>query len=142
MHAKAKNTTSTLVATMRYRDAKAAIEFLKKAFGFKEHLVVPDGQGGIVHAQLTYGNGMIMLGPARDDEYGRLVKTPADVGGVVTQAAYIVVEDADAHYDKAVKAGAEIVIDIKTEDYGSRGYTCRDPEGQLWNFGTYDPWSE
>jgi uncharacterized glyoxalase superfamily protein PhnB len=63
------------------------------------------------------------------------------VGGVCTQSAYIIVEDADAHYARAVAAGAEIVMEIKDEDYGGRGYSCRDLEGHLWNFGTYDPWA-
>jgi uncharacterized glyoxalase superfamily protein PhnB len=51
------------------------------------------------------------------------------------------VDDADAHYARAAAAGAEIVLDIVDEDYGGRGYSCRDPEGHLWNFGTYDPWA-
>lgn len=55
---------------------------------------------------------------------------------------YIIVEDADAHYARATGAGAKIVLDIKDEDYGGCGYSCRDPEGHLWNFGTYDPWAE
>jgi uncharacterized glyoxalase superfamily protein PhnB len=58
----------------------------------------------------------------------------------VTQSAYIVVPDADAHQARAAAAGAVVVRPVKDEDYGGRGYTCRDPEGQIWNFGTYDPW--
>ena len=77
-----------------------------------------------------------MLGSALDDEYGQLVKPPKDVGGVSTRSVYIVVKDADVHYRRAVAAGAEIVIDIHDEDYGGRGYCCRDPEGHLWYFGT------
>ncbi|TMB01350.1 MAG: glyoxalase, partial [Deltaproteobacteria bacterium] len=60
--------------------------------------------------------------------------------GPVTQSPYVIVADADAHYARAKAAGAEIVMDIKDEDYGGRGYSARDPEGHLWNFGTYDPW--
>ena len=52
----------------------------------------------------------------------------------------MIVNDADAIYDRAKKAGAEILVDIKTESYGGRGFTCRDLEGHIWNFGTYDPW--
>ena len=103
---------------------------------------MPGEDGTIAHAQLTFGNGMIMLGSARDDELGRLVRLPRDVGGVGTQSPYVIVDDADAHHARAKKAGAEIVLDIKDEDYGGCGYSCRDPEGHLWNFGTYDPWAE
>ena len=131
----------TIIPTLRYRDAPAAIDWLCRAFGFEKHLVVPGDGGTIAHAQLTFGNGMIMLGSARDDEFGRLQMTPAQVGGVGTQSPYVIVADADAHYARAVAAGAEIVYPLKDEDYGGRGYSCRDPEGHLWNFGTYDPWA-
>ena len=134
-------TIATVIPTLRYRDAAAEIEWLCAAFGFERHLVVPGEDGTIAHAQLTFGNGMIMLGSARDDEFGRWSKTPEQVGGVGTQSPYIVVADADAHYAQAEAAGAEIVLDIRDEDYGGRGYSCRDPEGHLWNFGTYDPWA-
>jgi len=131
----------TIVPTLRYRDAAAAIDWLCRAFGFERHLVVPDEEGDkIAHAQLTFGNGMIMLGSDRDDEFGWLQKTPTQVGGVGTQSAYIIVADADVHYARAVAAGAVIVYPLTDEDYGGRGYSCRDPEGHLWNFGTYDPW--
>ena len=140
MTSKANNTTATIIPTLRYRDAAAAIEFLCNAFGFEKLLVVPGENGTIAHAQLTYGNGMIMLGSSRDDEFGKLQKPPGDVGGVGTQSAYIIVADADAHYRQAVNSGAEIVVDIADQDHGGRMYSCRDPEGHLWNFGTYDPW--
>ncbi len=134
-------TRATIIPTMRYHDAAAAIEWLCRAFGFREHLVVPGEDGTIAHAQLVLGDGMIMLGSALDNEFGKLQKTPRDLGGVGSQSPYIIVEDADVHYARAVAAGAEIVYDIKDEDYGGRGYSCRDPEGHLWNFGTYDPWT-
>lgn len=113
----------------------------RRAFGFTKLLVVPGEGGTVTHAQLSFGNGMIMLGSVRDDAFGRLLKTPGDLGGAGTQSAYLIVDDADAHYAGAVAAGAEIVLDIKDEDYGGRGYSCRDPEGHLWNFGTYNPWA-
>lgn len=83
---------------------------------------------------------MIMLGSFLKTEFGRLMKQPDETGGAETQSAYIVVSDADAVYALAKSAGAEIVIEIKNEDYGGRDFSCRDPEGHLWNFGTYDPW--
>jgi uncharacterized glyoxalase superfamily protein PhnB len=137
----AKNTRTNVIATFRYRDAPAAIEWLCKAFGFERHAVYPDPDGTIAHAQLTFGNGMIMLGSARDDEFGRTVKTPADVGGVVTGAVYVVVEDVDAHHARAAAAGARITEPPTDRDYGGRGYGCRDLEGYVWSFGSYDPWA-
>jgi uncharacterized glyoxalase superfamily protein PhnB len=136
----ARKTISNVIPTMRYHDASAAIEWLCKAFGFEKCLVVPGENGTIVHAQLVFGNGMIMLSSAQRNEFDRLVRPPRDLGGVGSQSPYIIVEDADEHYGRAVAAGAEIVIDIKDEDYGGRGYSCRDPEGHVWSFGTYDPW--
>lgn len=138
----AKNTTATVIPAMRYRDAATAIDWLCRAFGFERHLVVPGENGTIAHAQLRFGNGMIMLGSARKGEYDRLIRQPSDIGGAATQAPYIIVEDADAHYARARSAGAEIVIDIEDQDHGGRAYTCRDPEGHIWNFGTYDPWQD
>lgn len=125
---------------MRYKDAPTAISWLCKAFGFEKHLVVPGENGTIAHAQLSFGNAMIMLGSENDNEYGKLLKTPKDLDGINTQAPYIIVENIDEHYKKAVQEGADILIGIKDEDYGGRGYTCRDKEGYIWNFGTYNPW--
>ena len=129
-----------IIPTMRYRDAAAAIEWLCKAFGFEKHLVVPGDGDTIAHAQLTFGNGMIMLGSARDDELGDAVEVPAEVG-VVTQSPYVVVSDIDAHYERAKAEGAEIVYELADQDHGGRLYSACDPEGHLWNFGSYDPWS-
>ncbi|HTF33786.1 MAG TPA: VOC family protein [Myxococcota bacterium] len=138
----AQKDTATIIPTLRYRDAAAAAEWLCRAFDFHKHLVVPGEAGAIAHAQLTYGNGMIMLGTARDDEFGKLQRTPAQVGGVGTQSPYIIVPDADAHHARAVAAGAKVMYAIRDEPYGGRGYSCVDPEGHLWNFGTYNPWAE
>ena len=115
------------------------MNWLCDVFGFEKHLVVEDGEGGIAHAEVTYAGSMIMLGSAREDEFGRLQPVPGALGGT-TQSPYIVVADADKMYARAKAAGAEIVIEIKDEDYGGRGFSCRDPEGHLWNIGTYNPW--
>jgi uncharacterized glyoxalase superfamily protein PhnB len=135
-----ENSTACVIPTLRYHDATAAIDWLCEAFAFERHLVVSGEEGGIAHAQLVFGNGMIMLGSARDDAFGVLQKPPSAIGGPVSQSPYIIVPDADEHYARAVAAGAEIVMELEDEDYGGRGYSCRDPEGHLWNFGTYDPW--
>jgi uncharacterized glyoxalase superfamily protein PhnB len=126
---------------LRYRDAPKAIDWLCRAFGFKKHLVVPGEGGTITHAQLTYGQGMIMLGSSHGGGFDALVKAPEEVGAIATQSVYIVVEDADAHLERARAAGAKIVLDIEDKDYGGRDYTCRDLEGHVWGFGTYDPWA-
>ena len=135
-------TGSTVIPCLRYRDAKYMIGWLRDAFGFHPQAVYEDGSGGVAHAQLTLGSGMIMLGSLReDDQFGKMQSTPAALGGT-TQSPYLVVADADAIYQNAIAAGAEIVIEIKDEDYGGRGFSCRDPEGHLWNVGTYDPWKK
>ena len=136
-----KQNGSVIIPTIRYKDAPTAIEWLCKAFGFKKNLVVQGENGTISHAQLSFGNAMIMLGSENDNEYGKLFRTPEDLNGFNTQALYIVVEEVDEHYKRAISAGAEIVLDIKDEDYGGRGYSCKDPEGNLWNFGSYNPWA-
>jgi uncharacterized glyoxalase superfamily protein PhnB len=138
----AKNTRATVIPCLRYRDAPAAIDWLCQTFGFEKQLVVPNQDGTIAHAQLSFGNGMIMLGSVlkAKPEFGRLMKQPDEIAGAETQSSYIVVLDADAMYARAKAAGAKIVIEIKDEDYGGRGFSCYDLEGHLWNFGTYDPW--
>ena len=137
MSSQEKNTTATIIHNAALSGRAAAIEFLCKAFGFEKLLVVPGGGDTIAHAQLTYGNGMVMVGSSRDTD---LVKPPGDVGGVGTQSPYIIVADADAHCRQAVDAGAEVVVDVADQDHGGRMYACRDPEGHVWAFGTYDPW--
>ena len=136
----AKATRAATIPCLRYHDAPAAIAWLCQALGFEQQLVVPDNDGGIAHAQLSFGNGMIMLASVIDSEYGRLMKQPGELHGANTQSCYLVVDDADRVYGRALEAGAEIVLDIKDEDYGGRGFTCRDPEGHIWSLGTYDPW--
>jgi uncharacterized glyoxalase superfamily protein PhnB len=138
----AKSTKATVIPVLRYRDASAAIEWLCQTFGFEKRLVVPNEDGTIAHAELSFGNGMIMLGSVlkNETEFGRLMKQPDEIDGAETQSAYVVVNDADAVYARAKAAGAKIAIEIKDEDYGGRDFSCYDSEGHLWSFGTYDPW--
>lgn len=131
---------SSMIPTMRYDDAPRMIEWLCEAFGFTRHFVVPGDGGTIAHAQLSYGDGMIMCGSARDDAWGAIVKPPRAVGGS-TGSVYVVVQDVDAHCARARKAGAEIITELHDTEYGSRDYAARDPEGHVWSFGTYDPWA-
>ena len=125
-----------VVPILRYDDAPAAIDWLCKAFGFKEHLVVADEKEAkiIHHAQLIYQSGMIMLSSAGITDFDRLL------GKDPKQNIYMIVPSADEHYARAKKSGAEILMDIKDQDYGGRAYTCRDLEGNIWSFGDYSPW--
>ena len=132
---------SSAIPCLRYRDAPAAVEWLCRSFGFEPHLVVPDESGGIAHAQLVLGGGMVMLGSVRESAYGALMKQPDEVGGAQTQSTYLVVADPDAVYRRAVAAGANIAIEIQDEDHGGRGFSCHDAEGHLWSIGGYDPWA-
>ena len=138
----AKDTRATIIPGLRYKDAPKAIDWLCEAFGFERHLVVPGEGGLILHAQLVFGNGMVMLGSARDDEFGKLQQPMTEPGKPVSQSLYIIVSDVDAHHARAVAAGAEVVMAPEDQHYGGRLYSCRDPEGNLWNFGSYDPWDE
>ncbi len=84
---------------------------------------------------------MVMLGSLVDNEYGRHIAQPDEVGGRETQCPYLVVADADEVYARAKAAGFQMVLEIADQDHGGRAFTCRDPEGHLWNVGTYDPWA-
>ena len=131
-----QTTTQVLFPFLRYRDAPAAIDWLVKAFGFEEQMVVPGENGTIAHAQLSVSSGIIMLGTARDDELR--IKSPRDLGAV-NQGIYVYLEEVDAHCERARAAGTEIIRGPENTDYGSREYTARDLEGHLWSFGTYRP---
>ena len=137
-----KSTKTTIIACLHYRDADKAVDWLCKAFGFEPHAVYRDHDGKVVHAELGFGNGMIMLGPEDKGEFGkRFMTLPAAAGGRCTQAVYAIVEDANAHHAVAIAHAAEVVMPLKNEDYSGRGYSARDPEGHIWTFGTYDPFA-
>jgi len=132
--------TPTVVPTLRYRDVAAAIDWLCEAFGFERRAVVHGEDGTVRYAELMFGRGMIMVAPADGSDLDAFMKHPSDMGGVETQICYLFVADASAHCARAKRAGADIILDIEDEDGKGRGYSCRDPEGHVWNFGTYDPW--
>jgi len=136
----AKQTVATVIPALQYEDAPAAIDFLCRAFGFEKSAVYEGEGGSIDHAQLTLGNGMIMLGSVKETEYGKLLVRPRAAGGA-TMSVYVIVADPDAHFAQAKAAGAEITREPVTQDYGGRDYTCKDPEGNVWTFGSYDPWA-
>jgi uncharacterized glyoxalase superfamily protein PhnB len=125
---------------MRYRDVDAAIAFLCRAFGFEQRSAETDANGKTLYAELSFGSTIIMIAAASGFDLDRFMKQPGDIGGAETQCCYYVVDDIDQHYAKARSAGCEIVIDMQSRPNGARAFTCRDPEGHLWCFGTYDPW--
>jgi uncharacterized glyoxalase superfamily protein PhnB len=131
---------SSVIPTLRYPDAPAAIEWLCANFGFHRHAVYENPDGTIGHSELTLNGGMIMVSSILATPCSPYYKEPTDIGGAETQSAYLLVADADAVYEKAKAADAEILIDIKSESYGGRGFTCRDPQGHIWSVGTYSPW--
>ena len=118
---------------LNYKDAPAAIRFLTDAFGFEETLVVPgEGEGDVLHAELRWpAGGGVMLGSAGRDE------SPFSQLPTGAVSLYAVTDEPDALFARATAAGAEVVRELRDEDYGSRGFTVRDPEGNLWSFGTY-----
>ena len=139
----AKNCKSTVIPGLRYRNAPAAIEWLCKVFSFEKQAVYTNADGTIAHAQLTFGNGMVMVSTAiNGTPYSKFLRQPDEIGKVETQTPCLIVSDCDAVYKQAKAAGAEIVMDIADMDYGGRAFACRDLEGHLWNVGSYDPWAE
>jgi uncharacterized glyoxalase superfamily protein PhnB len=133
---------SKIMPTFRYENAPEAIAWLCRAFGFEKSMVVPGPDDTIAHAQLSFGaDSMIMLGSASNEgDYGQLVSTPAQLQGC-TNGVYVIVQDVDAHHDRAKAAGAVILIPPADQGHGGRLYTCRDLEGYVWGFGSYDPWA-
>jgi uncharacterized glyoxalase superfamily protein PhnB len=133
------------IPALRYKDAPAAIDFLCRAFGFERQLVYPDANDPsiILHAQLKVGSGLIMLGSTRPSPEQHLYRwTTAGEAGGVTMSVCLVVEDADAHFARARAEGADIVKPpYDNQGYPGRSYDARDPEGNVWNVTTYDPWA-
>ena len=121
----------TVWPSLRYHDAPAGIEFLTKAFGFEAVAVYTSEDGTLVqHAELRWPlGGGVMLGSERESS-----DWPQRAGH---GAAYVVTDDPDGLYARAVAAGATVTHELRDEEYGSRGFAVRDPEGNLWSFGTY-----
>ncbi|HLW77618.1 MAG TPA: VOC family protein [Bryobacteraceae bacterium] len=125
----AKHSGSPVIPGIQYRDAARAIDWLCQVFGFEKHKVIPGPNNSIMHSELTLGTGMIMVG------------TINETRGAATAGINLTVSDADAVCARAKQQGAAIVVDIADKPFGGRGFTCRDPEGHLWDVNTYDPWA-
>ena len=119
--------------TTRCKDTRALIDFLVAAFGFEEQFTVPgEGGKGIIHAQIRWpGGGGVMLGDAEGGDADHLALPSGPI------SVYVATDEPDALHDRAVAAGATIVRGLRDEEYGSRGFSAADPEGNLWSFGTY-----
>jgi uncharacterized glyoxalase superfamily protein PhnB len=137
---RAESTARAIVPTIPYRDAMAMVAWLSDAYGFEKRRVVKGENDELQYAQLAFGEHMIMVVQAQDSKLERLVVHPDQIGGVETQACYLVVSDIDAHHVRATAHGAETVSGIEGRDGGDRRYASRDPEGHIWMFGTYNPY--
>jgi uncharacterized glyoxalase superfamily protein PhnB len=120
---------------LHYRDPDAALEWLKRAFGFEEKAVYRGDDGAIHHAELRLGDGLVMFGGIPADG-------ASPDGGQPAVTIYAVVSDPDGHYERARAAGAEIVRELVDQPYGSREYSAHDLERNVWSFGTYDPYAD
>ncbi|SMY09615.1 VOC family protein [Flavimaricola marinus] len=129
-----------LLAATRYRDTEAALGFLKDVIGMEELAVHRDDDGAIRHAELRLGDGLFMFGPdSRDSAFSAFMISPQETGGRETTTQYAIVDDVAGHHDRAVAAGAEIIMPLKQENYGGETYSLRCPEGHIWTIGSYDP---
>jgi uncharacterized glyoxalase superfamily protein PhnB len=114
-----------------YVNPKAALDFLRDAFGFELDLLIEDENGNLAHSQMAYGDGRIMVG----NEWSADHKSPKSIGNKCTQTVHIhMTENLDQHCETARKAGAEIIAEPETQFYGDRTYRARDPEGHIWTF--------
>jgi uncharacterized glyoxalase superfamily protein PhnB len=125
----------TMYPILGYRDLGAAIDWLCRVFGFAPLEVTRNEDGSYVHVELRLGAGVIMPTTTRDQTNP---ENPWE-GPIGTQGLYVALDGVEAHYERAVAEGAEIVRPLATTDWGSREYTARDLEGNLWAFGTYRP---
>jgi uncharacterized glyoxalase superfamily protein PhnB len=121
----------SLAPSIFYRDPWAALDWLEKAFGFERSIVVTDSEGRLGHAQLSFGDGTIMIG----SEWADFTASPASISGKNTQSVHALLLDGiDAHCARAKAAGAEILQEPAVQFYGDCTYRARDPEGHVWTF--------
>ena len=139
-----ENRRTGIVPGLRYRDALRMIDWLCDAFGFEQR-VIYKGEGNVVmHAELRFGTGMIMIGSMDNGTPSSAYMTHPDAtGGLETQSCYLVVGAAeiDSLYTTVQAAGGAIVFRLQDNGPAGRSFTCRDPEGHVWQFGTFDPWN-
>jgi uncharacterized glyoxalase superfamily protein PhnB len=129
-----------IIPAIKYEQCRSAIDWLCTVFGFEAHFIVEGPGDTVAHAQLTLGEHMIMVGSTDTTDFGVLNVPPRHVGGKVTTSLYVCVEDPDIRFTHVVSAGAEIAVTLREEDHGGKSFSCRDLEGHLWTFGSYNPW--
>ena len=123
---------ATLISSISYKDPRAALAWLEKAFGFEIAMLIEDGEGHVVHSEMSFGASAVMVGSEWSEDH----RSPASIGGKNTQSVHIHIEtDLDAHCERARAAGAEIIMAPETQFYGDRTYRCRDLEGHIWTVG-------
>ena len=116
---------------LSYRDPRAAIAWLEKAFGFETTMIIENPDGSIGHSELRVGDGLIMV----YGEYGDRHRSPASLNGVNSQSGHVQLENGlDAHCERARAAGAVITREPADQFYGDRNYIAVDPEGHVWSF--------
>jgi uncharacterized glyoxalase superfamily protein PhnB len=128
-----QTSTATFYPELLYRDAEAAIKWLEDVLGFERREEHRDDEGNVVHAELAFRGAVVMLGTAGA---GREPFRSLPAGG---HLLYCAIDEVDPLYQRIRDAGADIAAEITDTDYGSRDFTVRDPEGNLWAFGTYRP---
>ena len=125
-------TRPSLTSAVCYRDPKAAVAWLERAFGFELVMLIEDAAGNLVHSEMRFGDGAVMIGGEWSEDH----KSPSSIGGKNTQSLHVHVDtDLGAHCERARAAGAEIIMEPATQFYGDRTYRCRDPEGHIWTIG-------
>ncbi|MEU0008877.1 VOC family protein [Streptomyces sp. NPDC006314] len=124
----------SIYPTLLYADAQAALKQLTEALGFTELSVYETEDGKVMHAELVQGNGAVMIGSKGRGGLFDAAMSDAGPAGV-----YVVVDDVDAHHQRAVEHGVEILMPPTDQDYGGRDYMARDAGGTIWSFGTYAP---
>jgi uncharacterized glyoxalase superfamily protein PhnB len=129
----------SIVPTMSYRNATAMVDWLSDAYGLEQRRIVTSPGGAFLHAQLAYGDSIVLIVAVENPRLEGVLVHPDGVGGAETQACYLVVPDIDAHFARATAKGAQIVSGLDGTDSSDRYYVSRDPEGHIWMFGTFDP---
>jgi uncharacterized glyoxalase superfamily protein PhnB len=127
----------TMYPIIGYRDLGAGIDWLCRVFSFEPLEVMRNDDGSYAHVELRLGNGMIM--PTSLDKQGDADSHNPWDKPIGTQGLYVALDGLDAHYARATAEGAEILRPLGDTPYGSREYTARDLEGNLWSFGSYRP---
>jgi len=133
---------SKLIPSMRYKDAHAAIAWMETVLGAQTKAMFDGPDGTVAHAELTFGGtGMVMLGSASNKSpYPDRTGTPEQFGGKVTSPMYVIVDDCEPVWARAQEAGAEVLMPLRTMEYGGKAFTICDLEGYAWAVGEYDPW--